>query len=131
MNTKNNQGFTLIEVMLAVAIVAMVITPIFILQASAAGNVGRKARLYDRIAAGYSFLIECTFIPKPRENDAKKISQPTAELRYGPVAVAKNSELADIAHLVVDQVKINWLDRNSKKEELVMALRYQPEEKKS
>lgn len=131
MNIKNNRGFSLIEVLLAVAIVAMVITPIFILQASAARAVGRKAKLYDRIVAGYSFLIECSFIPKPRENDAKKIDQPVVELRYAATEPSGKSTLAEIPHLMVDRVTINWLERTAKKEDKVIAVRYQPPQEPS
>lgn len=131
MNLKNNTGFTIIEVLLALAIVAMVLTPIFILQAGAAQTVSRRSKAYDRFVAAYSFLVSSAFVPEPKEQATKQITNLRVELNYESKKITANSTLKDIPQLQMNTVSMQWQERNRKKEDKIVAITFKQEEKEA
>lgn len=69
MNFKNNDGFTLTEVLLAVAIIGLVLTPIFITQSTLLQSVSRISRRMARVFFAKQFLIESTSVMQLKQKD--------------------------------------------------------------
>ena len=54
---RNRAGFTMIEVLFAIAIISMAIAPLLILQGQNIYSVKRASGLYTRFSAAYAFLL--------------------------------------------------------------------------
>ncbi len=127
---KNRRGFTLIEAMVAVAIAAIILTPLFILQGVVLQNVGRMSRTLHRIFWAQHFLYEARRIKDPEVRDftlEKKIEDPECVLKYELKAVAKKSSLSQIADIRKEQVTITWQDQRRTREEQIISFVYKPE----
>lgn len=58
MRSQNNQGFGLVEVMVALAIAALIITPVFVTMSTAIRTVGQRSSRYNRCSDAQNLLIE-------------------------------------------------------------------------
>lgn len=129
MSLKNSQGFTVVEVLLTLAIIGMVLTPIYILQGGSTRAVAQAGRLYDRVVAGYSMLMETVFIPEAKKDATKKISEPEAVLTLSTKTVSEQSSLKNIPALELHHIVIDWSDRRKKKQDRIVAFTFKQEEK--
>jgi len=90
--SKSKKGFTLIEVLIALAIVGMALTPLLLNQSSLVLRVAENARKIKRIFAAENFMVT-SFIefekdPQKKKN-VKKIEEPEIQLSY---RISKPSE---------------------------------------
>lgn len=58
MSSKNNQGFGLVEVMVALAIAALIITPVFVTMSTVLRTVTQRSNRYSRYSDAQNQLIE-------------------------------------------------------------------------
>ena len=116
MHSKNEQGFSLIEAMLAVAIVGLVLTPMFVLENTIFNGVGRMAETFHRALFAQNFLYRAQ-----RDEPAgstnytveRKEEKPVTMVRYTLSPVAKGSSLAPVKRLFKQQVEASGLDKAS------------------
>lgn len=130
---KNRNGFTLIEAMIAVAIAAIILTPLFILQGVVLQNVDRVSRKLHRIFFAEDFLYEArrSMVPEIRVFTLeKKIDDPATVLQYKFGPLDKKSALGAINNLHVERVTITWQDQRRQREEQLIRFVYKPEQKK-
>lgn len=105
---KNNAGFTLVDVMIAIAIVGIVLTPMFVLQNNVMGSAIRLSERFHRLLRAKNFL----FIAQEKEpakatdySVEKKEERPNTMLSYSLKPVAKDSVLAKLQYLYTQQVQ--------------------------
>jgi type II secretory pathway pseudopilin PulG len=114
MSLKNNvSGFSMIEVLFAMAIALFVLTPIFITQGTFLGSVGKRSRHMARIFFAKEFLIDCMFTAQTQKEDAKKviekkIDNPETLLIYKTEKIPEKSSLAVFQDIYIDRVKVQW-----------------------
>ena len=116
--SKNKSGFTLIEVLLAMAIVGLVLTPIFAIQLNVMRSNSRASQLLARIFAGKQFLVDSEFQLKPDEQEKrieKKVEKPPTTLIYELKRVPENSALKKFKNILIENVTMQWVDRQGKK----------------
>ena len=116
MRTKNNNGFTLIESMIAIAIVGFVLTPIFVLQTNVFSSALRVADRFHRNvqAAQFSFIAYRQQPPTAKDFKLeRKEDKPTSTLRYAFEPVAKASSLAKEKGMYRQEVIAVGPDRDS------------------
>ena len=132
---KNNSGFTLIEVLLALAIIGMVLTPILLIQQIVLRRSSSSANLFSRIIQAKDFLIDQQFenIQETQEVTAeKKITNPPTTLIFNSKKVPENSALKKFKHIKIDSVTMQWTaDQNKKRQEKLVTFSFKPEEAKS
>jgi len=109
----NKSGFTLIEVLLATALVGIALGPIYFLQNTMFNRVMRKAEEIERMFIAYDF-----FLGQPKKDpsakiEPKKVSKtvdhPKTQLTYEIKDVPKDSALyKDFEHLYIEKVSWAW-----------------------
>ena len=124
-------GFMLMEVLLTIAIVGMVITPILMLQTNALRGLYRFSSRITLLFPAKNFLME-SVVQAPQKKDQKvtekkEITSPRATLTYTQRPVGKNSAFKDIKDLHRASVVA---ESSRKAKESIVHFIYQPERKK-
>ena len=136
-HSKNHKhGFTLIEVIMALAITALVLTPIFILHGTIMQRVNRGSIAFDMILYGKALLIEARQKQDPEAQEFtldKKFNEYEATGKYTlDKSVDQKSSLASLPGLHRELTTVNWVEQGEKKQERLVTFVYKkPEQKKS
>lgn len=137
MNSKNhNCGFTLVEVILSLAITGLVLTPIFIIHGGVLERVGRTSQAFDVIMYCKELFYEAR---KKQEPDAQEFTLEKGMVDFNGTrtyrlekSINQKSSLASITGLHKESVTMTWTDLGEKKrEELVTFVYKAPEQKKT
>jgi prepilin-type N-terminal cleavage/methylation domain-containing protein len=133
---KNHNGFTLVETMLAMVIVGMVLTPIFLLFGTIQQRMYKSSSQLYALLSGKQLLYEAR---QKQETIAqqfsldKKLEESATELRYVlQSGMDSKSSLASLQGLHKEVVSIVWTEQGQKRQEQLYAYVYkQPEQKKA
>lgn len=133
MHFKNNHyGFTFIEVMAALMLIALVITPIMFQQSTIVRSVRSASNAIDAMFSMYSFLYEARSQMQEYTTSFtmhKKIEEKNRELTFTRGPVPKKSVFAR-EHIYQDQVLMVWKEEGATHQETIVAYVYvRPEEK--
>lgn len=132
--TSYQSGFTLIEVLLSVAIVGLVLTPILMLQSMIVRNTGKHTNNLIRIYEAKKFLLDSEISLAPGVDHAtqeKKITKPPATLVYEYNKVSQESALKKFKNIYRQMVTIQWRDQSGKHQDRIVLYTYKPESKKT
>jgi prepilin-type N-terminal cleavage/methylation domain-containing protein len=127
-HSKNN-GFTLIEVLLAMALVGVVLTPIYSLQNSIFNQVLKMANAVDRMFVAYDFFLDVQneADEKDQKKITRKIDDPSTELIYEIQDVSKDSVLQkDFNNLYIEKITWDWQDGNKKRSNQFINVLFEP-----
>lgn len=132
MRFRNNKpAFTLAEVLVALAIFAMLATPLFIAQGVILRGVANSSWLVQRIFFAEKFLTDSN--AEDTENNKltleKKIQSPDTNMHYSRSPVGSKSQLHEYEGLLVEKVEVNWVEMGQKKADTVLNFIYKPERK--
>lgn len=127
---RSSKGFTLIEVLIALAVFALVMTPILVTQTSIVERIARSSHQLARYIAAESLLMENAVL---RKHDQKVIAQQNVQaspalLRYQTKEPSES--LKKYKGIVTEQVIIEWTDNKRKRTDTLVCLAFKPEEKK-
>lgn len=130
-NNPNKNGFTLPEVLLSLAIIALILTPIFINQAVISRNVGRASRMLARIFVAKKILLESELALAPEIQELKsekKVDIPRTTFLYELKKISDTSALKNFKNVLIES--ISWSDTPVKgKQDRLVTLLYKPEQK--
>jgi prepilin-type N-terminal cleavage/methylation domain-containing protein len=130
---KNKDGFTLTEVLLAVAIIGLTLTPIYLSQSTAMRQSALYSRLLGRVFAAKKVLLESELsLPEPLQpiKVTKKIDDPSTTFAYELRKMPEQSSLKKFKNIWVESV--SWPDeRNPKRQQRLVTFIYKPEQKKN
>jgi prepilin-type N-terminal cleavage/methylation domain-containing protein len=130
-HSRNKTGFTLIEMLLAVAIIGIVLGPLYILQGTVFDRVVRMAESVDRMLIAYDFFVE---VKDDDEHVVKKaITDPLTDIVYEKKEPQKSSVLAkEFNHLFIKKISWSWKYKDtSYNDELIDISFIPPEQKES
>lgn len=127
---KHKPGFSLIEVLCALAIFMMVMVPLLDLSGMLVLQASTKARAMQRLLLAESFMLENRILQrygkKPLAN--KKIADPACELSYQRKPVSE--ALKSFKNVETEVVTIQWTEKGRKRNErLVSFVPAEPKEK--
>lgn len=125
---ENKTGFTLIEAVLAVAIVAVVMTAIFVAQGTALYAINRVSNELRRLYAASDYLLT-----KRKENvnnvetkeDQKILTSPATTLSY-TCQKAQSPSLAKFKDIYVEQVSFAWKEQRTPRTGTIVGLSFKP-----
>lgn len=130
-------GFTLMEVLLAMAIMACVLSPIFITQGTLLQSVGKISRKMARIFSAKQYLYETRFTHQLQEQKdtpvitiEKKFDHPETLLTYEIVDVPKNSLFAEFSDIYIERVKARWKEDNKSGQVTLVGFIFKPKPSK-
>jgi prepilin-type N-terminal cleavage/methylation domain-containing protein len=128
----NKPAFTLLEVLMALAVFAILITPLFITQGTVVKNVASNTRLVQRIFLAENMLIDARAQDSQAQTFTfdKKIIAPETQLNYSRNPVEKKSVFQIYNGLVTEKVSMSWSDMGQKREDSIVTFLYKPERKK-
>ena len=120
---KNSSGFTLIEVLLALAIIGLILTPIFVSQTSIFGASSRTARVFSQLIAAKKYLLDTRLSLEPDAQEfksEKKIDAARTTLTYQLRKIPETSALKNFKNVLIESV--TWPDAAKKPQRLVTFL---------
>ncbi len=128
-HSKNN-GFTLIEVLMATAMVGIVLTPIYSIQSSVMDRVFNMTQAVQRMFVAFDFFLEAQ---KDESDDKKKVTKksddPVMDLAYEIVDIPKDSELhKSFNNLYIEKTTWQWQDRRRKRSNVFINILFEPPE---
>ena len=130
---RSARGFTLIEVLLSLAIIGLVLTPIFLIQSTVLRTSSASAHLFTRLMYAKDFLIDQQFEHSQESAPAQaelKITAPATTLKFDSQKIPENSALKKIKNVMVESVTMEWTDaRNKKRREKLVTFAFKPEGK--
>jgi len=130
---KNHSAFTLIETMFSIAITAIVLTPLFILQGTVLQQISRASLKIERVFLAQQFMHEAKrAMPLDTREFTleKKIDNPTTLLKYEIRPISPQSSLAQINNLYIEYVTISWKDGTEQKQNKIVNFVYKSKYKK-
>ncbi len=131
----NKSGFTLIEALLAVVIIGVVLTPLFLLEGTIFQGVGKYGQIFRR----YMFAKEYMYEMRRKQTDdttsltlerSNKEVQPVTILRYTLGPVNKNSSLKNLKRLYKEVVVASGADKAASSASVVSFV-FKPEQLES
>jgi prepilin-type N-terminal cleavage/methylation domain-containing protein len=133
---KVRPGFTLMETMLAMVIIGIVLTPIFLLHGTIMQRMNRSSKQLYALLWGKQLLHEARKKQEPEAHEfslEKKIEESAVQLKYVlHKSVDQKSSLISQEGLHKELVTISWTDQGRKYDEQLVAYVYKkPEQKKS
>jgi prepilin-type N-terminal cleavage/methylation domain-containing protein len=127
-NVSNYAGFTLIETLLAMALVALSLMPVINLQSSTARRVVESAEKLDRLFTAYDFFV--VHMGGEEESVSKTNTDPDMKVRYERTTAAEESPLAkEFNHLYTEVTSWQWQGERGQMRDQVGFIRYMPPEK--
>lgn len=123
------KGFTLIESLMATAVMAILLTPLLVTQGTILQNLVRAGANLQRIFLAQNFLIDARIEAGESRKFSyeKKIEEPPTQFKYQVEPLAKKTSIKDVEGLVQERVTISWDMGKQKNQEVLIAYRYQPE----
>jgi prepilin-type N-terminal cleavage/methylation domain-containing protein len=123
---KNKFGFTLIETMLAITLIALVMTPLMVTQGTIVQAIARISLRLERVFFAENFFIEARADADDERkfSMSKKIDSPTTQLTFERKPIDAKSSLAKIDNLVIDRIQASWQDENKKQKETVILVHH-------
>lgn len=122
----NNDAFSLIEALLAIAIVGIVLTPLFILQGTLLRSISRLSFQIHRIYEGETFLLEMQLHEEQKKE--KKIDDPETTILYERLPFRK-AEKDMFRDMYLERVTMNWFEDRNKRTDAIAMLLFEPEQK--
>jgi hypothetical protein len=128
-------GFTIVEVIVSLAITALMITPIFIIHGTIFQHVNRGSIAFDMILYCKELLIEARQKQDPDAQDFtldKSVPEFNATCTYIlDKSMDQKSSFASLTGLHKESVTIDWVEDGKKKQERLVTFIYKkPEQKK-
>jgi prepilin-type N-terminal cleavage/methylation domain-containing protein len=132
----HKKGFTLIEVIISLAITGAILTPVFMIHEMILNRVSRSSRLFDYILLCSNMLYEAR---QKQEPDVQQFSLDKVDTDFGvsltyslEKGVDPKSSLASVQGLHKEFVTVLWTEVDQKKQERLVTFVYKkPEQKKS
>lgn len=130
MNFKNKEsGFSFVEVMIAFAIVAIMMTSIFATQGSLLATVVRRSHNLARLFFAKQFMINSAFYV-PSENSTvtleEKLDDPETFLTYTAKPVSPESVFAKLPDLYVQKVEFRWQQEGKEQKDYLISFMFKP-----
>jgi prepilin-type N-terminal cleavage/methylation domain-containing protein len=125
-----SKAFTLIETLVALAIMAMVLAPIFITQGSMLYHVSRLTRHVERMIQADLFLQESIIKSVKEAKDLhteKDIQSPHTHMVFEAKKISDDSPLKKYPDLYTQRVTLTWQEDKVKRTDALLTFIYKPE----
>jgi len=130
MHSKNKKnGFTLIEVLFALAILGSILTPVILNQSKLLSRIAFQSELLVRTFAGLHFMLD-SFVKFEQNNSRRTateaIDDPQANLRFG-ITQPREALKKAFRGLYKQQVAIEWEEGKARLQDNLVTFMFLPE----
>ena len=122
----SSAGFTLIEVMISLAIAALVLTTLGGLQIALMRATEQATGRFDRIRNMVYFLQESRTKPTEQGKKRTEVREPLS-LSYERVSIPSGSSLRGMKNLMIERVEAEWMGKIRKQRDAIVTFMYEPE----
>ena len=122
-----NSGFTLIEVLLAGALIGIALGPIYFMQGTVYDQVLRMIQRVERFFVGYDFLLDAQADEQERVNET--LDNPKTELIY-EASDPKGALAKEFNHLRLQKATWRWKVQQRAYEDTFVSFFFAPPEEK-
>jgi prepilin-type N-terminal cleavage/methylation domain-containing protein len=123
---KHKSGFTLIEVMMAVAVVGLVLTALATLEIGLMRGTIKTSLRFDRLWHMVFFLQEARTKTLDKDKDTKVIKVPDMTLNFERTVLPKESALAGFEDLKLERVTARYKKNTGTGQDSVITFKYKP-----
>lgn len=124
-HSKHKSGFTLLETLFAMVIIAAVMSPLFFMQADVLRRVAGVSNHMQRMFFMRDFLFNARQ-QQPKNTTQftleKRVSNPETTLRYELKPVDQKSALSSVQGMYTERVTAMWSDNNQRKDDVLCTL---------
>jgi len=129
------KGFTLLEVMVALAIIVVMATTVLGVQMTMMRTTSKATAVFERLWHMTNFLRKAeieSIVPESDSFEKRiKVSRPALELIYTIKKPSKNSKLSAYKDLFIERVDSTWISEQSKKNsDALITFLYKPKKAK-
>lgn len=124
-------GFTLVEVLVTLTIVALLVTPLMIWLSTLMNQVTTQAHAYARIVAAHEFLFAHQAGADEDLPKEKKIPRLRSTLTYTSKTPSNSSAVQSYKGVTQEQVAISWKRGNKTYTDNLITFAYVPQEQKN
>ncbi|BDC34076.1 hypothetical protein Noda2021_00340 [Candidatus Dependentiae bacterium Noda2021] len=131
-HSKNNSGFTILEVLVAVMITAMIMGPLFLWQTGVLSRTYQASGLLNRLFVGRNFLIQnhFQFLRETVAKKEEKNNDPAMTMNYELKALPAGTALSSFKNVVQEVVTLTWQDGKNKQVQRLVSFQHRPKESK-
>jgi len=134
-HSNNKFGFSLLETIVAMTIIAFMVSPLVIMQGSVLRRVIRDSDHEDRIFLMRNFLYEARHALSPGATTftfEKKVTDPNTQLRYQLMPPKENSSLQAMKGIHLERVTATWREAGKEQQDVMVTTVYiEPEAPKA
>ena len=128
-HSKSNNGFTLIEVLLALSLMAMILTPILISENSIMLSVGNFRGRLDRITMAKNYLVHAhKNALEDKKTGPMTVEDPQTTLTYKQ-SKASGPTAKVFKDIYRETVTIEWTEGNDKRRDVLVSFVFKPAKK--
>ena len=125
-HSKSNNGFTLIEVLLALSLMAMILTPILISENSIMLSVGNFRGRLDRITMAKNYLVHAhKNALEDKKTGPMTVEDPQTTLTYKQ-SKASGPTAKVFKDIYRETVTIEWTEGNDKRRDVLVSFVFKP-----
>jgi len=131
---KNNNGFTLVEVLISIALIGLIFSPLFISQEQLMKSVRTMSLRLNHMIEAATFMVKSRQeAVEEKQNEA--IKKESAAKSFSGTMVysqepSKISQLKDIKDIYLEQVAVNWRDGNRARTTTFSSFLFKPKKEK-
>ena len=134
-HSKSREGFTLIETLLALSVMALLLTPLYLAQGTILRSVAFVSTKMQRVFFMKSFFFDARAAAEKQEAKEfvleKKVDDPLMRLKYALSPVKKDSSLARFKGMHIERVRAVWEQDGRTYEDGMIALLYKHQKEQS
>lgn len=128
MKRYNNNGFTLVEVMIAVAIIGIVLTALASLEIALMRGTVKTSTRFDRLWHMLFFLNESRLKKVEKDRLSKTVKDPEMTMTFERISMPKESSLADMTDLFIERVQSSYKIKQGTIKNTIMTFKYKPKD---
>jgi len=130
-NLQNKNGFSLLEVIVAMTIIAFMVSPLVIMASTILRRIVRDSRNEERIFLMRNLLCEVHRDQPPNTPTFEKRVGNT-QLRYQLIPPPANSSLQPMKGIHIERVTATWYEAGKQAQDVLISTKYiEPEEPKA
>jgi prepilin-type N-terminal cleavage/methylation domain-containing protein len=118
-----SSGFSLLETIVALAVMGLVLAPLFLAESTMFQSIRTRSAHMERMIAAKTYAIEMRrAVPHDATtfNQEKKITRPATTLKYEWKAVGEQTVFKGLPNLFKEQVTFEWEDRRQKRSDVLV-----------